>query len=487
MWNPILEGALAADALMVVKTIAENLRRGGFASCKVQGQRHSKVIKKSAARLRQSKQETAAPNKLDASVASGSAGLAVLFAYLEKARIGHENRATAVQFLEQAMDTAAAVPMRVSLFAGFSGIAWTISHLDGWLVRAEGATETIDRLLEDYLSGKPWLDSYDLIDGLVGFGVYTLERVPSLFATKSLAEIVDRLGELAERTPEGITWLTPPSLLPEWQRQLCPLGYYNLGVAHGVPGVMAFLARVCALDRRGARIPAAVRADARSLLTGASAWLLSQKCEGLADTTFPDWVGPGVLAKPSRVAWCYGDLGIAVVLLATARCLKNTTLEREAISLARRVAERSFTESGVKDGGFCHGAAGVSHLFNRLFQATGDLRLKEAGRTWYGRTLQILRSPYAAASAAPLSVDGSIDGAGLLQGAAGSALVLLAAVTDVVPDWDRLMLMALPDKSEKGGPNESEEGTAPARKNKRIKTPGIGRRDRGRGAPKNHG
>jgi hypothetical protein len=35
---------------------------------------------------------------------------------------------------------------------------------------------------------------------------------------------------------------TDAAALPAWQRERAPASYYNLGVAHGIPGVIAFLA-----------------------------------------------------------------------------------------------------------------------------------------------------------------------------------------------------------------------------------------------------
>jgi len=112
---------------------------------------------------------------------------------------------------------------------------------------------------------------------LVGFGVYALEQLPSPSAIECLAYVVDRLDEIAERSADGITWFALPKLLPDSQRQLCPNGYYNLGVAHGVAGVIAFLANVYALDEREVRGVTRVRTKARQLLEGAVAWLLARR------------------------------------------------------------------------------------------------------------------------------------------------------------------------------------------------------------------
>jgi hypothetical protein len=65
--------------------------------------------------------------------------------------------------------------------------------------------------------------------------------------------------------------------------------------------------------------------------------------------------------------------------------------ERAALAIARRAAGWPADKS-VFDVGLCHGAAGVGHLFNRLFQATGEDCFAEAARFWLERTLA-LRQP----------------------------------------------------------------------------------------------
>jgi hypothetical protein len=101
------------------------------------------------------------------------------------------------------------------------------------------------------------------------------------------------------------------------------------------------------------------------------------------------------------------------------------------------------------DAGLCHGAAGLAHLFNRMFQATGDPALGEAARGWYARTLDA-RRPGRGIGGIAARVSESDGGSrwvadpGLLTGAAGVALALLAGVSSVDPAWDRLLLVSPP-------------------------------------------
>jgi hypothetical protein len=143
---------------------------------------------------------------------------------------------------------------------------------------------------------------------------------------------------------------------------------------------------------------------------------------------------------------------VAASLLLVARCAGETAWERAALSVARRAAERPSDEAEIFDAGLCHGAAGLGHLFNRLYQATGDSRLREASQFWFQRTLELRRpegsiAGFAAWGPGP---DGSLnwtDDPGFLTGAAGIALALLAAATAVEPAWDRALLVSVPPRT----------------------------------------
>ena len=446
MWDPIIDGDLRTQALATIDSIATAIREmAGVAGLAGKSNRKRRRKKGHAHVSSTRAVKPVAKERINPSLASGSAGLAILFAYLDQARSRCGDKETALWFLDQAIRALASVRIDLSLYGGATGVAWTIAHLRGSLVQADDdTTEAIDRLLRERLSRGPWHGQYDLISGLVGFGVYAAEQLPSLSAIECLACVVNRLDEIAERTPDGITWFTSPKLLPDWQRQLCPNGYYNLGVAHGVPGVIAFLAQVLALDGRGVHGVTRVRTKARQLLEGAVAWLLAQKSVGSSGSFFSHWIGPGITPASSRVAWCYGDLGIAAALLAAARSLSNPKWEREALRLAQRTAERSFARSGVKDCGLCHGAAGVGHLFNRMFQASGRAWLKHAARRWFERTLEMQHPERGVAGYAAFQLDHWSNELGILEGAAGVSLALLAAVTPIEPRWDRMLLVSCP-------------------------------------------
>ena len=381
---------------------------------------------------------------IDPSLANGTSGLAILYTYLDQAVPEKGNDEVALRFLNHAVTAIETKRMGPSLYGGISGVAFAIAHIEGGSPNAaeENSYEAIDHLLGKYLDQSPWGGKYDLIGGVVGLGVYALERLPHPRAVEIIERVIGHLAEIAERRGDGgITWFTVPELLVPWQRELCPQGYYNLGVAHGVPGVIALLGEACAAG--------VARDKARPLLDGAVAWLLSQKLTNDAKSSFPSWAAPGIKQDSSRLAWCYGDLGLAAALLCAARCVGQSIWEGEALEIARQAAERPADQSGVIDGGLCHGAAGVGHLFNRMFQASGNARLREAAAFWFDRALEMRRpgqgvAGFSAFSPELPSEDRWVTEPGVLRGAAGIALALLAAATDAEPAWDRMLLVATP-------------------------------------------
>ena len=414
-WQPILDGELAARALDSIYSIAECLR-------------------------------TRRPSA-GASLAGGHAGMALLFRYLALAQPGAGHETWAQHYRGLAMDALAGEPMWASFYGGFPGVVWAAQHLDGAPEPdAEDPAQEVDQAVLALLCRSPWRRDYDLVNGLVGLGVYALERLPRPAAAACLLQIVVHLEQLFVADPDGLRIHTPPELLRSTQATEYPHGYYNLGLAHGLPGILAVL---------GAIYTAGIcRERARRLLLGGFDWLwahrLPQDCSQERESVFPRCVGPGIQPRPAQTTWCYGDPGIAMAMLLAARAVGERLWEERALWLARQVAKRPPGRTGVVDIGLCHGAAGMGHLLNRLFQATGEEIFQESARSWFRRTLD-MRDPerglagYLAYDPREAGADPVwIEDAGLLVGVSGIALSLLGALTPIEPAWDRMLLASFP-------------------------------------------
>jgi lantibiotic modifying enzyme len=345
------------------------------------------------------------------SVASGRGGVALFFAYYAAVRGDADASALAARLVEESLDLAAGNASPHQLYSGLAGVAWTLAHVDGWLLDLGDSdpNDALEVALLDLIStGGPLPGGYDLVSGLTGIGVYALERLPRPRAVQLLQAVVERLADWDARSP---FWWSPNNELPWQVRASFPSGAWNLGMAHGASGVIALLAKA----------HSAGVANARSRLDRAVEWFLDQRLPPAAGSTFASLVAPGVGPHPSPLSWCYGDPGMAVALALAART-------DAALETAEHAARRTLLAADVSEDPFvCHGASGLAHIFNRMHQRSGSELLKTAALSSLERVLD------------SISLSAPSD---FLNGLAGIGLVLLAATTPNPPDWDRLMLLS---------------------------------------------
>jgi lantibiotic modifying enzyme len=372
----------------------------------------------------------------DPSLASGAAGVALALAQFKAAS---HYAPTVERLMARAFELVSSRTLSPTLFGGFVGVALVVDRLEAANPKTgEGDTcEEIDTAV--LLALNDWQGQFDLVSGLAGIGVYALARLPRPDARRALAQIVGRLRNLAVEVDGGLAWKTPANAFHAGTSQVG----LDLGLAHGLPGVLPILAACAAHD-----IEAEV---ARSLCEGAVRFLFAQSLPPTRGARFAySRGGDERWRAPSRIAWCYGDLGISLSLLSSARSLGRGDWEFEAISIAQRAAMRDSTDDGVVDASICHGAAGNAHLFNRLFQATGDETLRLAATRWVRRTLSMQVPNQGIAGYRSFVPEFNQRRSswqavpGLLEGAAGVAAALISASSDAEPTWDHFLCIEPP-------------------------------------------
>jgi class I lanthipeptide synthase len=417
--EPLLSGAAAAAARDAVEAILADLAAGMAADRPPEGD--GPVI---------------------SPLASGAAGISLFFAYAHLAFPDRGLDDLCLQGIQEALGAVTAVNLGPSLFSGFTGVGWVLRHLEERIFETdEDPGAEVESALLEGLARYGHLWPAELVSGLAGFGLYFLERLPRQSAREGAEQVVARLAAKSREEGDAIAWFTSPQGVPVLQREMFPAGYYNLGLSHGIPGALGFLA---AAHRLGV-----AAGEARRLATGAVRWLLDHRLPEGTGSTFPAYAGAGIEPVQTRHAWCYGDPGVAAALLLAARSFGRKDWEREALACARLAAGRREGVTGIEDAGLCHGTAGLAQVFHRLFRATGDEALREAALFWLGRTLE-MRQPGRGPGgfgAAETDAGGQTiwkPEPGFLTGSAGIGLALLAAITPVEPEWDRLMLLSFP-------------------------------------------
>ncbi len=405
MCRPLLSGRMADEAESSVRAIAAALRRK-------------------------------TPGIHGSSYASGEAGVALFYACLATISQRDDDAAEADVHLARMVEGLEREIPPPGLFNGLAGIAWTAQRVETLLRDSASAelTEEIDDLLIDTARTSPWPGHFDLIYGLVGLGIYAIHHVDSGRADVLLGLVIERLKEWAEEVVPGYRWHTPLHLIKrEVERKAYPEGYDNLGLAHGIGGVIGLLAAARGRPNTSER--------ARALLEGSVQWLLANKRLDDGGSIFSSMADDK--SRSCRSGWCYGDPSLAWILLRAARAAQRPDWEGEALAIARRDAKRPFEASGVADAGLCHGAAGLGHIYHRMYQATEDPDFAAAARGWFGKVFDLRQANLDAAGYAawwPEAKEWHAD-ASLLTGAAGVGLALISATSTLESRWDQPLLL----------------------------------------------
>ncbi|WP_399138749.1 lanthionine synthetase C family protein [Streptomyces sp. NBUA17] len=289
----------------------------------------------------------------------------------------------------------------------------------------------------------PQLAEFDAIRGLTGYGTYLLRRNPGSSTMRAVLNYCVRLTEPITYHGETLPgWWTEtgPSGSPD---DRFPGGHANTGMAHGIGGVLALLA----LAARNGSVTDGHHAALRTILTWLDRW--KEKADG--GPVWPYWVTRGELRRgrlapsaPRRPSWCYGTAGLARAQQLAALALGDASRQIEAeYALVAALTDPEQLKA-TTDNGLCHGFAGLAHAAARTADdahpsTAGKLRV--AIPALLAAVIPPGTDPELMAKALIQNQEGS---SGLLDGAAGIALALLAPSTAAPPRsaWDACLLIA---------------------------------------------
>jgi hypothetical protein len=147
-------------------------------------------------------------------------------------------------------------------------------------------------------------------------------------------------------------------------------------------------------------------------------------------------------AEPSRNGWCYGSPGVARALWLAGTALGDASLRELAAEAMRAVARRPSANRLLNSPTFCHGLAGLLQIVLRFAHDTGEAAFADLAAELTDALLDAYEPGRPLGYAAVEASGNRVDRAGLLDGAPGVAMALLAAATDAEPTWDRLFLLS---------------------------------------------
>lgn len=266
---------------------------------------------------------------------------------------------------------------------------------------------------------------YDFLYFSLGIAMYFLQKKDFLI----IKRYVKMLFEVSFKKENLIYWLDNSD------RTVIPKP--NIGLAHGMSSIIIFLSKVYKLGIEKVKVSV--------MLNSAVNYILSQeiKSKTMNQNLFPT-MSLADEELQSRLGWCYGDLCIGLALWQAGDILSNPSWKNKALRLFYNSNSRiKLKENFVFDAGFCHGTAGIAHLYKRMYLNTLDKSFLMSNIFWVKETIKKGRYEDSDSKYLTWSYSGYCPtDCSLLEGISGIALSLLSSITPAeYSDWDNLLLM----------------------------------------------
>ncbi|SKC34913.1 Lanthionine synthetase C-like protein [Bacteroidales bacterium WCE2008] len=257
--------------------------------------------------------------------------------------------------------------------SGLAGICWTLRYLNtNKLIECDDIDEVlanidayIKLLYENY-----FINNIDFLHGGVGIAYYFLLSDPK-YGPKSGRLMLEKLLDTRIENEDGsCMWISPisDSALDKDTKVA------NLSLSHGMASILAFLAKYYEVTNDP---------NAEQLIKKIYRYYIKTKNPSDYYSVFSTWID---LNNPdqrdeSRLAWCYGDLGISFALNYAGIVLGDKEMIDFSLAVANKTTKR-FTHSNIIDASLCHGSSGASLLYNLWYQKTGDNLYKKSALFW---------------------------------------------------------------------------------------------------------
>ncbi len=400
---------------------------------------------------------------IEESLSSGYPGICLLMGQLDQLEpnagwdlIGH-------QYLKEIQCQLEETGLRdLSLYGGLSGILLAIRSLSRNGTRYQSMIDQIATWMEELASQRVkelithWEQSdlqmgdYDTIMGLSGIGRIVL----SFYDRPGMRDVWHHI----------VTWFqlfcVPKNLgtekIPGWhissqnqflayEKEKYPNGNFNLGISHGISGPIALMSI--------AIINGVHSKELRDQVHELTHWLVNWKVDGEKGVYWPGKISyeewkHGSLNDENQLfprdSWCYGVPGIARSIWLASQALQNDEWSRIALQAYMNMEARIENNGGMISATLCHGLAGWLQLIQRMYSDTGEPtlglmrdRLVESVLDFYEPTSKF---GYYDVNL----IDGkllNLDEAGLLNGAAGVAIVMASLLGNESPEWDQILLI----------------------------------------------
>lgn len=266
--------------------------------------------------------------------------------------------------LERAIEISSSKPQLTGIINGSLGVALIIELLVEREMLSKDESLRFDEVFMQLMYkdlGNDFKEkNYDLLDGYLTKGIYFLQ----IEDRAGLELIIKELAESREEIEGFNVWVDYLNL-KFYPDSLC----VNFGLSHGLCSIISFLIECYKKD--------ILAVTCYELISEAIAFMLHfAKSDG--DTIFPSKLNikTSNVSFNERLAWCYGDLSTSLIMLKAGYLLNNEVWQKKGMDILEIASKKDFTTAKIYrsrnaiDNGFCHGVAGVMHLYNRILMLT---------------------------------------------------------------------------------------------------------------------
>ena len=288
---------------------------------------------------------------------------------------------------------------------------------------------------------------YDVLHGSINKLQYLMgsEKRNDKQVTELVYNFVNSLYKHRQETEQGIFWFD------EFEDEV---GLVNLGLAHGITSLLVFLLRLKELNYKHPKIMVLIEGILKSLF--------NFKNKILGDSNFLDFYR--INDKPenkekqvgSRLAYCYGDLGIAYALLYASKVLKRDNLKSEGAEIVKDIIQRKLGNSKLEyfddyfffETAFCHGLSGITYMLMKINHLLNSPVLESRITFWKNELIHNLTTQlkikgkiyYPSYRQPDKTNPFIIDEVSILGGYTGTGLVLLSLYYKKY-DWSDFFLL----------------------------------------------
>lgn len=336
----------------------------------------------------------------------------------------------------------------LAMFSGACGIGLSAVCLSHNRTRYTSFIENINSFIEDAvekivveLKSHKYvhMSEYDIIEGMCGVANYCMLFHNDEKMKETLIFILDYIMEICkDKSLHNLTipgWYIPSeNQFLKHDQELWPNGCFNMGLSHGIPGMLLVL---CNSAKLNITLP-----NQLETITKISDFLMKFHIENEeknywgSHVSLEEYINNKVNETNSRDAWCYGTPGVSYSLLVAGKLLNKREYIDSAVDAMKKAVKRL---NGIYSPTFCHGFSGVAYISKRFYEITKIEYFNESSINLKNKVLDFYDEK-AAFGFYNIEKDNEkteyYNYIGIIDGAAGILLTILAIENGRKTPWD---------------------------------------------------